>query len=80
VVERFEPRAPAIVTFRPAFILLVPGIVGLVALTTFDNQTVVTALGTFLSLSIGTKGGAVVADLIFRHEPNAEEPFNDMAA
>jgi hypothetical protein len=41
---------------------------------------VVTALGTFLSLSIGTKGGAVVADLIFRHEPNAEEPFNDMAA
>lgn len=62
------PRAPAIVTFRPAFLLLVPGVVGLVALTTFDDAALITALGTFLSLSIGTKTGAVLADLVFRHE------------
>lgn len=67
-LEWFVPRAPAIVTFRPVFLLLVPGTVGLVALTTFNDQAMLDALGTFLSLSIGTKIGAVVADLVFRGE------------
>lgn len=68
-LERYVPRAPAIVTFRPVFLLLVPGTVGLIALTTFDDGAIITALGTFLSLSIGTKVGATVADLVYRNEP-----------
>lgn len=72
-VERYVPRAPAIVTFRPVFLLLVPGTVGLVALTTFDDAALITALGTFLSLSIGTKVGATIADLVYRTEPVGRE-------
>jgi len=83
-LERYVPRAPAIVTFRPAFLLLVPGTVGLVALTTslteIDDRALLTALGTFLSLSIGAKTGAVVSDLVYRHEKNPDEPVNDMAS
>lgn len=71
-LEWFVPRAPAIVTFRPVFLLLVPGTVGLVALTTFDDQAMLNALGTFLSLSIGTKIGAVISDLVFRGEPKQD--------
>ncbi|WP_435298999.1 threonine/serine exporter family protein [Timonella sp. A28] len=77
-LERYVPRAPAIATFRPAFLLLVPGTVGLIALTTLDDNALITALGTFLSLSIGTKTGAVVADLVFRHEANPDEPLNEL--
>lgn len=67
-LERYVPRAPALVTFRPVFLLLVPGTVGLVALASFDDHALITALGTFLSLSIGTKTGAVIADLVYRPE------------
>lgn len=72
-LERVVPRAPAIVTFRPVFLLLVPGTVGLVALTTFDDSALITALGTFLSLSIGTKIGAVIADIVLRSEVAEQE-------
>lgn len=72
-LERAVPRAPAIVTYRPVFLLLVPGTVSLVALASFDDGAVIGALGTFLSVSIGTKIGAVVSDLVFRSESDAPD-------
>lgn len=63
VLERVTLAVPATVSFQPAFLLLVPGTIGLVSLASFDTQAVTTALMMFLSLSIGTKVGALLADL-----------------
>ncbi|REJ04834.1 threonine/serine exporter [Microbacterium bovistercoris] len=63
VLERVTLAVPATVSFQPAFLLLVPGTIGLVSLASFDPQAVTTALMMFLSLSIGTKVGALLADL-----------------
>lgn len=63
VLERVTLAIPATVSFQPAFLLLVPGTVGLVALASFDAQALVSAPMMFLSLCIGTKVGALLADL-----------------
>ncbi len=62
IVEHTGLGIPAAVSFQPAFLLLVPGTVGLVALTTLDPNTLSAAPLTFLSLCIGAKVGATVAD------------------
>lgn len=62
-LERLTLAVPATISFQPAFLLLVPGTVGLVALTSFDTDALATAPMIFLSLCIGTKVGALVADL-----------------
>ncbi|UNK69453.1 threonine/serine exporter family protein [Microbacterium sp. H1-D42] len=74
VLERVTLSIPATVSFQPAFLLLVPGTVGLVALASFDAQALASAPMMFLSLCIGTKVGALLADLaritrstVFRH-------------
>lgn len=63
VMERLTLAIPATVSFQPAFLLLVPGTVGLVSLASFDAQALVSAPMMFLSLCIGTKVGALLADL-----------------
>ena len=63
VLERLTIAIPATVSFQPAFLLLVPGTVGLVSLASFDAQALVSAPMMFLSLCIGTKVGALLADL-----------------
>lgn len=63
VLERVTLAIPATVSFQPAFLLLVPGTIGLVALASFDAQALVSAPMMFLSLCIGTKVGALLADL-----------------
>ncbi|WP_309129375.1 threonine/serine exporter family protein [Microbacterium sp.] len=63
VLERVMLAVPATVSFQPAFLLLVPGTIGLVALASFDAQALVSAPMMFLSLCIGTKVGALLADL-----------------
>ncbi|MFD5225269.1 threonine/serine exporter family protein [Microbacterium sp. NPDC058342] len=63
VLERVTLAVPATVSFQPAFLLLVPGTVGLVSLASFDAQALVSAPMMFLSLCIGTKVGALLADL-----------------
>ncbi len=57
VLERIVPAIPANVSFFPAFLLLVPGTVGLVAVATFDPVALATPLATFVSLCVGTKIG-----------------------
>ncbi|WP_295013718.1 threonine/serine exporter family protein [uncultured Microbacterium sp.] len=64
VLERVTLAVPATVSFQPAFLLLVPGTVGLVALASFDAQALAAAPMVFLSLCIGTKVGALVADAL----------------
>ena len=63
VLERVTLAVPATVSFQPAFLLLVPGTIGLVALASFDAQALVSAPMMFLSLCIGTKVGSLLADL-----------------
>lgn len=62
-LEQFLLAVPAPVSFQPAFLLLVPGTVGLVALTTFDTDALLSALKTFASLCIGIKVGAMLAEI-----------------
>lgn len=62
-LEQFLLAVPAPVSFQPAFLLLVPGTVGLVALTTFDTEALLSALKTFASLCIGIKVGAMLAEI-----------------
>lgn len=69
LIERLSVGIPAAVTFQPAFLLLVPGSVGLVALSATDPGSLTTALFTFAALCIGTKVGAVVADIRPRRLP-----------
>ena len=63
VLERVTLAVPATVSFQPAFLLLVPGTIGLVSLASFDAQALVSAPMMFLSLCIGTKVGSLLADL-----------------
>ncbi|WP_220093812.1 threonine/serine exporter family protein [Gryllotalpicola protaetiae] len=51
--------APASITFQPAFLLLVPGTVGLVAFASMDVARVADAVETFVSLCVGAKVGAL---------------------
>ena len=62
-LERLTLAVPATVSFQSAFLLLVPGTVGLVALASFDAEALASAPMIFLSLCIGTKVGALIADL-----------------
>ncbi|MGN8025576.1 threonine/serine exporter family protein [Microbacterium sp. 22242] len=64
VLERVTLAVPATVSFQPAFLLLVPGTVGLVALASFDAQALAAAPLVFVSLCIGTKVGALFADAL----------------
>ena len=52
------------VSFLPAFLLLVPGSVALVALAAADVGALTSAMATFASLCIGTKLGSVLGDLL----------------
>ncbi|MBO0981141.1 threonine/serine exporter family protein [Microbacterium sp. SD291] len=62
LIERSTLAIPATITFQPAFLLLVPGTVGLVALASFDVGSVPSAPAVFVSLCIGTKVGSIVTD------------------
>lgn len=62
LIERSSFAIPATITFQPAFLLLVPGTVGLVAITSFDVEPVAAALAVFVSLCVGTKLGSIVVD------------------
>ncbi len=64
LVEQRTRLVPAAVLFLPAFLLLVPGTVGLVALSTLEGAAIGDALRTFASLCIGTHAGALLADLL----------------
>jgi uncharacterized membrane protein YjjP (DUF1212 family) len=80
LLEVFRPRWPAAVTFRPAFWLLVPGSLGLIAISELANaggQPDAQALlgdviATVLAISLGVQIGAVVSALI---RPRAEDPY-----
>lgn len=70
LLERLVPAIPATVSFFPAFLLLVPGTVGLVAVATFDPESLATPLATFVSLCIGTKIGGLLPGLFARNAPS----------
>lgn len=59
-VERTNAAIPSVAFFFPAFLLLVPGTVGLVALASSDPDAIGVAVGTFVSLCVGIK----VAELL----------------
>ncbi|OPX16093.1 threonine/serine exporter family protein [Gordonia sp. i37] len=63
MIERLTVAVPATISFQPAFLLLVPGTVGLVALASFDTHALQTTPATFASLCIGIKIGALVAEI-----------------
>ncbi|AJT42218.1 hypothetical protein UM93_13205 [Psychromicrobium lacuslunae] len=67
ILERFTLSIPATVSFQPAFLLLVPGTVGLVAVATFDSAALSAALTTFVSICIGIKVAALIVEVI--HKP-----------
>lgn len=82
LIERSPLALPTSVSFQSAFLLLVPGTVGLVALATFDAEDLASALFVFVSLCIGIQLGSVLADTrwptIFaprapRRSPNEKE-------
>ncbi|MBK0422577.1 threonine/serine exporter family protein [Leucobacter sp. CSA2] len=66
LVERLTLAVPATVSFQPAFLLLVPGTIGLVALTAFEPAGLLGAVLAFTSLCIGTKVGDVASELVTR--------------
>jgi len=66
LIERLTLSVPATVSFQPAFLLLVPGTIGLVALYSFDVESLITSLLTFASLCIGTKVGDVISEALVR--------------
>lgn len=70
VIARISSSAPAIVTFQPAFLLLVPGTVGLVAFASMDVTRVEQAVATFVSLCIGAKVGGLFT-LLGARRPSA---------
>jgi hypothetical protein len=63
---------PSAATFQPAFLLLVPGTVGLVALASTDLGSLESSLMTFVSLCLGVKIGALLADATVRGRPAGE--------
>lgn len=62
LLEQAPSGVPSAVSFQPAFLLLVPGTVGLVALASFDPAGLSATPLTFVSLCIGTKLGAALTD------------------
>jgi uncharacterized membrane protein YjjP (DUF1212 family) len=84
LLEAYRPRWPAAVTFRPAFWLLVPGSLGLIAIselaTTTGQPGAHTLLGdvvaTVLAIALGVQIGAVVSALI---RPRPEGPYQHAA-
>lgn len=74
LIERSSFAIPATITFQPAFLLLVPGTVGLVAIASLDVTPVTAALSVFVSLCIGTKLGSVIVDTRWWHLP-IRRPF-----
>lgn len=79
LVERLGAGIPASTTFQPAFLLLVPGSVGLVALSTGETGSISAALLSFAALCIGSKFGSFLSDLPVparRHRPGpAPDPL-----
>lgn len=71
-IERVFVILPATVSFQPAFLLLVPGTVGLVALTSLDPASLTTTPLTFLSLCIGIKVGSLITDSNWRRSTHAQ--------
>lgn len=71
VIERVFVILPATVSFQPAFLLLVPGTVGLVALTSLDPASLTSTPLTFLSLCIGIKVGSLITDSDWRRSATA---------
>lgn len=72
--ERRTLALPAAATFQPAFLLLVPGTVGLVALTGTDSRALTTSLITFAAICLGVKLAALVADNVPGRRPAAPPP------
>ncbi|MDQ1249286.1 MAG: ThrE protein [Actinomycetota bacterium] len=73
VESRFR-NLPTIVTFRPAFWLLVPGSMGLATLselagarTSAAETLIVTVFGTVVAISLGVQIGAVVSEAVVPH-------------
>ena len=69
LLERRRHELPAIVTFRPAFWLLVPGSMGLAALTNLAGPTptttlILTVAETVLAISIGVQVGAAISEAL----------------
>ena len=71
LLEVFRPRWPAALTFRPAFWLLVPGSLGLVAITEVATageaggpQLLGGVVATVVAIAVGVQIGAVLAALI----------------
>ena len=62
LIDRITFAVPATVSFQPAFLLRVPGTVGLVALASPHGSTLGDATATFISLCIGTKVGEIVTE------------------
>ena len=62
LLEQAPSGVPSAVSFQPAFLLLVPGTVGLVALASFDPAGLSATPLTFVSLCIGTKLAAALSD------------------
>jgi uncharacterized membrane protein YjjB (DUF3815 family) len=71
-LEVMHPRWPAAVTFRPAFWLLVPGSLGLVAITEVSaaggpdsgETLLVGVVATVVAIAVGVQIGAVLGSLI----------------
>ena len=70
-LEYFRPRWPAAVTFRPAFWLLVPGSLGLVAITEVatdgragGQELLGGVVATVVAIAVGVQIGAVLAAFI----------------
>ncbi|MGX5681701.1 threonine/serine exporter family protein [Schumannella luteola] len=72
LLERGWPSLPAIVTFRPVFWLLVPGSLGLIAVSSLGSDgsedMIWTTASTVLGLVIGVQVGAVASEA-FRSGP-----------
>jgi uncharacterized membrane protein YjjP (DUF1212 family) len=79
LLEVYRPQWPAAVTFRPAFWLLVPGSLGLIAISELATTTGQIAtqsllgdvIATVVAISLGVQIGAVVSALI---RPRAAKP------
>ncbi|MCB0915323.1 MAG: threonine/serine exporter family protein [Actinobacteria bacterium] len=73
LTERRHSELPAIVTFRPAFWLLVPGSLGLASLTQVTTSGVgvteaflVPVIGTIVAITLGVQVGAVASEALLR--------------
>ena len=77
LLEVFRPRWPAAVTFRPAFWLLVPGSLGLVAITSLaagdssaDSDALLAGVvATVVAIAVGVQIGAVLSALVRSRSP-----------